>query len=174
MWDKDTLARQRHVHPERLYVAFAQACGELVTFTDDRHLPEEYPAYQHDQLRESFKTLEETLRRSLGTVLQPRAVSLPIVKQEYGVQAAALHDRRLLENAEFILAVRAKMPPEQLRQQFLQQTEVSSTENLRQAGQFATAGHCAAAAAGGATGTCRFMPASVISNWIATTPTGKA
>lgn len=124
------LSRQRHVHPEQLYIAFSQACGELVTFTDDGHLPQEYPPYQHDQLRESFKTLEETLRRALGTVLQPRAVSLPILRQQYGVLTAALHDRRLLEDADFILAVRARLPLETLRQQFLQQTKVSSMEKL--------------------------------------------
>ncbi len=124
------LSRQRHVHPEQLYIAFSQACGELVTFTDDGHLPQEYPPYQHDQLRESFKTLEETLRRALGTVLQSRVVSLPILRQQYGVLTAALHDRRLLEDADFILAVRARLPLETLRQQFLQQTKVSSMEKL--------------------------------------------
>lgn len=124
------LARQRHVHPERLYVAFAQACGELVTFTDEGHLPQEYPAYQHDNLRASFQTLEHTLRRALGTVLQPRAISLPIIEQKFGVRTAALNDKRLLDNAEFILAVRATLPLESLRQQLPKQIKISSTETL--------------------------------------------
>ncbi|MEK6294801.1 MAG: type VI secretion system baseplate subunit TssK, partial [Paraburkholderia tropica] len=102
------LARLRHVHPEQVYVAFSQACGELVTFTDDGRLPQEYPAYQHDNLRLSFRLLEETLRRSLSTVLQPRAVSLPIVRQQYGVLTATVQDRSLLASADFILAVRAR------------------------------------------------------------------
>lgn len=124
------LSRRQHVHPEQLYIAFSQACGELVTFTDDGRLPEEYPAYQHDNLRESFRHLEETLRRVLSTVLQPRAVSLPIIKQQYGTLTAAVHDRRLLDDADFILAVRARMPLEKLRQQFLQQAKVASQEKL--------------------------------------------
>lgn len=124
------LARQRHVHPEQLYITFSQACGELVTFTDDGRLPQEYPPYQHEQLRDSLKTLEETLRRALSTVLQPRAVSLPILPQQFGVLTAALHDRSLLENADFVLAVRARLPLEALRQQFLQQTKVASMEQL--------------------------------------------
>ncbi|KQB55032.1 type VI secretion protein [Pseudomonas endophytica] len=124
------LARRQHVHPEQLYIAFSQACGELVTFTDDGRLPLEYPAYQHDQLRKSLKPLQDTLRRALGTVLQPRAVSLPIETQQYGVLTAAVNDRLLLEDAEFILAVRAQMPLDILRQQFLQQTKVSSLEQL--------------------------------------------
>ena len=124
------LARRQHVHPEQLYIAFSQACGELVTFTDDGRLPPEYPAYQHDRLRPSLKPLQDTLRRVLSTVLQPRAVSLPIEPQQYGVLTAAVHDRRLLADAAFILAVRARLPLEILRQQFPQQTKVSAQEHL--------------------------------------------
>ncbi|CAD5109358.1 type VI secretion system baseplate subunit TssK [Zestomonas carbonaria] len=124
------LSRLRHVHPEQLYIAFSQACGELVTFTDEGRLPQEYSPYQHDDLRLSFRTLEETLRRALSTVLQPRAVSLPIVKQQYGMLTAAVQDKRLLADAEFILAVRARMPLEKLRQQFVQQAKVASMEKL--------------------------------------------
>ncbi|MEN4917677.1 type VI secretion system baseplate subunit TssK [Achromobacter spanius] len=124
------LSRLRQVHPEQVYIAFSQACGELVTFTDEGRLPQEYPAYQHDNPRASFRVLEETLRRSLSTVLQPRAVSLPIERQQYGVLTAAVHDRSLYANADFILAVRARMPLDKLRQQFVQQTKITSMEKL--------------------------------------------
>ncbi|MET3654745.1 type VI secretion system baseplate subunit TssK [Dyella japonica] len=126
------LSRLRHLHPEQLYVAFSQACGELVTFTDEGRLPQEYPAYQHDSLRVSFRMLEETLRRSLSTVLQPRAVSLPIVRQQYGLLTAAVQDRGLLASADFILAVRARMPLDKLRQQFVQQAKMASMEKLNE------------------------------------------
>lgn len=124
------LARCNQVHPEELYVAFSQACGELCTFTDDGRLPAEYPAYQHERLRESFIVLEETLRRILSTVMQPRAVSLPIVKHQYGILTSTLQNRSLLSSAEFILAVRARMPNDQLRQQFLQQAKIASIEEI--------------------------------------------
>lgn len=124
------LSRCNQVHPEELYIAFSQACGELTTFTDDSRLPEEYPSYQHERLRESFITLEETLRRILSTVMQPRAVSLPIIKQRYGMLTSPLQDRSLLQGADFILAVRARMPNEQLRQQFLQQAKIASLEEI--------------------------------------------
>lgn len=124
------LARSRHLHPETLYGTFSQACGELVTFTDESRVPAEYPAYQHDNLRESFRMLEETLRRTLSTVLQPRAVSIPIIKQKFGVLSAPIQDRRLIESAEFILAVRARMPLERLRQHFLQQAKLASIEKI--------------------------------------------
>ncbi len=124
------LALQHQAHPEELYKAFSQACGELVTFTDEGRLPEEYPAYQHDNLGDSFRVLQHTLRRTLSTVLQPRAVPLPLLKQKYGVLSANVHDARLYNDAEFILAVHARMPTERLHQQFLQQVKVAALDRL--------------------------------------------
>lgn len=124
------LSRQQHVHPEQLYLSMSQACGELVTFTDESRLPQDYPAYQHSALRPSFKLLEDTLRRVLSTVLQPRAISLPLQAHDYGVLTTPLDDRRLIDQAEFILAVRASLPPETLRQQFIQKAKVTSLEAL--------------------------------------------
>jgi type VI secretion system protein ImpJ len=124
------LARRSNTHPEQLYIALSQACGELVTFTDDQRLPEDYPAYQHDNLLASFQVLQDTLRRCLGTVLQPRAVALPLVPQKYGVSTASLADLRLLDEAEFVLAIRAQLPADELRRRFQQQAKVCAIENL--------------------------------------------
>lgn len=126
------LSRQTQTHPEQLYLCLSQACGELVTFTDDNRLPLEYPAYHHTALHASFKPLEDTLRRALSTVLQPRATSLPIKYLDFGVMTTTLEDRRLIDEAEFILAVRASLPPESLRQQFIQKAKVTSLEALNE------------------------------------------
>ncbi len=74
--------------------------------------------------------LEETLRRLLGTVLQPRAVSLPLVKQAHGILTAQVNDTSLMDSADFILAVRARMPLDQMRHLFLQQAKVASQQSL--------------------------------------------
>jgi type VI secretion system protein ImpJ len=124
------LASQPHTHPEQLYLAMSQACGELLTFTEPSRLPHEHPVYQHNALRSSFKPLEEALRRTLSIVLQPRAISLPLERRQYGVLVATLEDRRLLDSAEFILAIRANLPPDELRQQFMQKAKVTSLEAL--------------------------------------------
>lgn len=124
------LARHVQVHPEQLYLAMSQACGELMTFTDESRLPQEYPAYQHNALSTSFQPLEKALRRALSTVLQPRAVSLPLTSEQFGVLVAHLEDRRLLYNAAFVLAVHADLPADTLRQQFLQKAKVTSREAL--------------------------------------------
>ncbi|MFT0869925.1 type VI secretion system baseplate subunit TssK [Pseudomonas sp. CAM1A] len=124
------LALQPHTHPEQLYLNLSQACGELLTFTDNDRLPQEPPAYRHNALRQSFKPLEEALRRTLSIVRQPRAISLPLEPQPFGVLTVTLDDRRLIDKAEFILAVRADLPPESFRQLFLQKAKVTSLEAL--------------------------------------------
>ncbi|WDY59984.1 type VI secretion system baseplate subunit TssK [Pseudomonas sp. PSKL.D1] len=124
--------RQAQTHPEHLYLSMSQACGELVTFTDETRLPQEFPVYHHTALHVSFKPLQDTLRRVLSTVLQPRALSVPIKTLEFGVMSAALDDRRLIAEAQFILAVRADLPPETLRQQFIQKVKVTSLEALNE------------------------------------------
>jgi type VI secretion system protein ImpJ len=124
------LARQGQTHPEQLYLCMSQACGEFVTFTDPDRVPQEYPAYHHTALSTSFKPLEDTLRRALSTVLQPRAVSLPLTDLDYGVMTTTLEDRRLIDEADFIIAVRANLPPQTLRQLFVQKAKVTSLESL--------------------------------------------
>lgn len=124
------MARDPDVRPIDAYLACGQASGELATCIDESRLAPEFPAYQHDNPRNTFQMLEETLRRLLGTVLQPRAVSLPLVKQTHGILTSQVTDTSLMDNADFILAVRARMPLEQMRHLFLQQAKVASQQSL--------------------------------------------
>jgi len=126
------LARLGTLHPERLHEALVSFCGELMTFTDESRLPPEFPAYRHDDQRVSFEPVMQALRQALSTVLSPRAVSLQLRKHPYGIVMAIVGDSELMNSAEFILAVRARMPQEQLRKQLLQQTKVASSEKIRE------------------------------------------
>lgn len=125
------LARLRQLHPERLYEALLELCGELVTFTDEGRLPQEYPAYDHDLPEASFTPLMQVLRQSLSTVLEPRALAIQLQQRQYGLTVASLQDTQIIGQAEFILAVKADMPLDDLRKQFIQQCKVASVEKIR-------------------------------------------
>ncbi|MAA65957.1 MAG: type VI secretion system baseplate subunit TssK [Alteromonadaceae bacterium] len=125
------LARLRQLHPERLYEALLELCGELVTFTDENRLPQEYTAYDHDLPEASFAPLMQVLRQSLSTVLEPRAMAIQLQQRQYGLTVAPIQDTQLIGQAEFILAVRADMPTDDLRKQFTQQCKVASVEKIR-------------------------------------------
>ncbi|PAV25573.1 type VI secretion system-associated protein [Tamilnaduibacter salinus] len=125
------LARLRQLHPERLYEQLLGLCGELVTFTDENRLPQEAPAYDHDLPETAFGPLMKVLRQALSTVLEPRAVAIQLQQRQYGLTVAPLQDSELTGDAEFILAVRADMPQDDLRKQFPQQCKVASVEKIR-------------------------------------------
>lgn len=126
------LARLGTLHPERLHEALVQLCGELMTFTDESRLPPEFPAYRHDDQQVSFEPVMLALRQALSTVLSPRAVSIQLRKHQYGIMVAMVNDSELMTSADFVLAVRARMPQEQLRKQLLQQTKVASSDKIRE------------------------------------------
>lgn len=126
------LARLGTLHPERLHESLVQLCGELMTFTDESRLPPEFPAYRHDDQQVSFEPVMLALRQALSTVLSPRAVSIQLRKHQYGIMVAMVNESELMKSADFVLAVRARMPQEQLRKQLQQQTKVASSDKIRE------------------------------------------
>ncbi|MEL6711105.1 MAG: type VI secretion system baseplate subunit TssK [Pseudomonadota bacterium] len=124
------LGQRQRLHPEELYDDLLQTCGELATFHAAARQADDYLHYDHNHPGDAFHSLEDTLRQSLGTLMQPRATPIPIEKREYGTYVAMLNDHSLLDSSDFILAVKARMPLEQLRRQYQQQTKVASLEKL--------------------------------------------
>lgn len=125
------LARIAPLHPEDFYREAVALAGEFSTFTASGRRPAEYPAYEHDDLANSFAPVMLALRQALSMVIDSRAVPIPIVEKAYGVHVAMLADRTLLENSAFILVVRADVPGESIRGHFPQQAKVGSVEHIR-------------------------------------------
>lgn len=123
--------------------------GEFCTFTASQRRPEEYPVYNHDDLAASFAPVMLALRQALATVIDAKAIAIPIVEKAYGVHVAMLSDRSLIDNASFVLVVRADVPGEPARA-----LPAAGQGRLGGAhprpGQPATAGYRPAADAGGA------------------------
>ncbi len=126
------LAQLSSLHPERLFESLSLISGELSTFTDESRLPPKLPSYNHEMPSESFGPLIRHLRQSLSVVIEPKAVSIQIEKRKYGLYVAAIHDLQLIDSAEFIISVKARLPLDELRRQFVQQTKVSSVEKIRE------------------------------------------
>ncbi|KJG10597.1 type VI secretion system baseplate subunit TssK [Photobacterium kishitanii] len=122
----------RSVHPEALYQELTSICGELATFTDESRMTAEFASYDHDMPEQTFMTVMSMLRQALSIVLEPRAVSIQLHKRKYGLMVASIQDTNLVVDAEFILAVRARMPQDELRKLFMQQTKIASVEKIRE------------------------------------------
>jgi len=126
------LAELRSLHPERLFESLSSVVGELATFTDESRLSPNVVSYNHDMPTESFWPLIRNLRQALSVVLEPRAVAIQLDKRKYGLMVAPIQDSQLMQTADFIIAVKARMPMDELRRQFTQQTKVSSVEKIRE------------------------------------------
>jgi len=118
------------LHPETFWLDLVRLLGELMTFTENNRLPCEVEVYNHRDLTHSFKTVIPELRRSLNTVLMPRAQNLPLIYAD-GVYIATINDPALTQSGSFVLAVRARMPSNQTILQFTQQAKVAATDKIR-------------------------------------------
>lgn len=126
------LAKRTSVHPEDLYRHLVSLCGELMTFTDESRVPPVFEYYNHDDLTTTFQDLMLITRRALSTVLTPRAVSIQLSKRSHNVSDGVIHDKELLRTADFILAVKARVPQDVLLRSFVQQTKISTPNKIRE------------------------------------------
>ncbi len=124
-------ASLKTLHPEQLYSVLIQLIGDISTFMHWQRRPAVMPDYLHDDLQTVFQPLMTELRRGLSLVLEEGAVALTIEEQESNVWVSVLSDKSLLDKANFILAVYANTPQENLRSQFPAQVKVAPVEEIR-------------------------------------------
>lgn len=102
------LFETRRGHPERLFNAMLALAGGLTTFSTQLH-PRDLPKYDHDDLTECFRDLDEKIRLLLDTVIPSNFVSLPLKLIQPHIYATALADDKYLRNTRMYLAVSAEM-----------------------------------------------------------------
>lgn len=112
-------ARLRHLslcqplHPEELYMALAEFCGELQTFSTLYGLAD-IPAYRHDQLQQVLPVLDLQIRELLDTVISARYTVIPLSSPKPSFHIGRLESDRLLENVDFYLSVQSELPASQV------------------------------------------------------------
>jgi type VI secretion system protein ImpJ len=124
-------ANAPHGHPRELHQVCLQLAGDLATFSSVNRHPPEYPLYKHDDLQGSFAPILADLRRMLSTVLERNAQQIELTDRTHGVRTAVIPDQELARTANFIIAVNAQMPAEQLRQRFPAQSKLGPVDRIR-------------------------------------------
>ncbi len=119
------------VHPWPVHQCLLQLAGELASFASGARVPPEYPLYRHDDLQGVFTPLVRDLRDMLSAVIQRHAEQIELVDRSHGVRTAVVADAELLRTAGLVLAVRAQLPAEQLRQRFPAQSKFGPTERIK-------------------------------------------
>ena len=103
------LVKCEPLHPEELYKALAEFCGELQTFSSVYTLAD-IPAYRHDALHDSLLVLDIQIRELLDTVISARYAVIPLISPKPSFHIGRLESDRFLENADFYLSVQSDQP----------------------------------------------------------------
>lgn len=127
----DHFSNTAGLHPEIFYRFAIQLAGEMGTFFRPDKRPAALPVYDHDNLQATFLPLMEELRELLGKVYEPTAIQIPLSKPKFGVYAAKRPDVNLINQALFVLAANAQMPPDALRNHFPQQVKIGPVEEIQ-------------------------------------------
>jgi type VI secretion system protein ImpJ len=106
------------LHPITLYGTLLEIAGELATFMAAGKRPIVFPEYQHDDLQKCFTPLINNLRRSLGELEDPNAISIPLEDKPYDMKLGLVANKKLLDTASFVVAIKADMPVDNLRRSF--------------------------------------------------------
>ena len=75
------------------------------------------PIYEHNDLASCLVNYFLTCT-SLSIVLEQRAIRIPLDLRDEATRVAQTPDQSLLDKASFVLAIKADMPNEALRQKF--------------------------------------------------------
>ena len=96
------------VHPEQMYSAMLELAGALTTFSlniQSRDLRD----YDHENLGDCFRDLNEKIRILLEEVVPTNVVSIPLKFVRESIYAAAIEDDKYLKDTRLYLAVNAEM-----------------------------------------------------------------
>lgn len=118
------------LHPEAFYRTAIQLVGELSTFFRPDKRPPDLPVYNHEDLKGTLQPLMDVLRQLLGKPIIQRALRIPLKGPKYGIYAAVRPELSLLRQGVFILAVKAEVPSERIRQGFPRQIKIGPTEEI--------------------------------------------
>lgn len=123
--------QQVDLHPEHIYQLFLQLAGELRTFTSEDRSYAKPPLYQHENLRQTFLTLMNDLRAAFNYVFDEPAVLINFTSYKYHLYLANFHERINFDYQRLVLAVRADMPLEQVRNLFPTHAKLGPTEQIK-------------------------------------------
>lgn len=119
-------------HPLSFYRLVISMIGELATFTSKQKRAPQFPAYQHEDLTTVFGNLAVIMNQTLSVVLEQTAQALPLEQAKFGILVSPLTDKTLLEYAQFVLAVSADLPADDIRKHLPARLKIGPVEHIRE------------------------------------------
>jgi len=120
------------LHPEDLFRVGLETAGALATFSTKVRRPARIPPYRHHDLQTCFDPLMAALREYLSMVIERNVVEIPLKDAGHGVRVGVPPDRDLIDQAAFILAAKANMNADALRQSLPANIKIGPVERIAQ------------------------------------------
>jgi type VI secretion system protein ImpJ len=117
------------VHPETAYRLLAQLAGELTTFSTAIG-PEDVPAYRHDHLTGTFRSLGALVRELLDAVIPVRCLVLPLRQERPSFHAVRLEGDRLGPDCGLYLAVTCDRPAAEVLEAVPRKLKVGAPDDV--------------------------------------------
>ena len=127
----DSLLTVNNLHPNILYTRLIELSGELATFSTANKRVPKLPKYEHDNLGAVFGEIVNFLYQSLSHVIEQTATEIKLEQSKFGISFGALKDKSILDSGQFILAIKASVPHEELRKVLPSQVKIGSVETIR-------------------------------------------
>ncbi|MEM7422236.1 MAG: type VI secretion system baseplate subunit TssK [Pseudomonadota bacterium] len=106
------------VHPERLYERLIGLAGELLTFASAERMARAYPAYDQDDLAETFQPVMRDLQLGLTSRMERRAIRMELQERANNAYISPIRDRALFQHATFVIEVASTRPLTEIQAQF--------------------------------------------------------
>ena len=119
----------KSTHPEQLHADLAQLAGALCTFSLNSH-PRDLPLYDHDRLNESFRALDEHIRRHLEITIPTSCVAVPLKRYQEYYYAGKVTDTRCLGPSTWILGVQSTMGEAEVISQVPRLVKICSAKHI--------------------------------------------
>lgn len=119
------------ISPYQLYERLVELVGEIATFSIASKRVPQLPNYDHDNLTSIFASVTGIVHQSLSQVLEQTAIEIKLEQSQFGISFGQIGDKSLLQSAQFVLAVKASVPHEELRQILPSQIKIGTVETIR-------------------------------------------
>ncbi len=109
-----TLTVLRHLyksergHPEQVFSEMARLAGALCTFGMESH-PQQLPLYDHQNLTQCFRLLDEHIRTHLELVVPTNCIRIPLQSTGRYSYEGEITDQRCLDRARWVLALNSNV-----------------------------------------------------------------
>lgn len=120
-----------NLHPEEVYRHFVVMSGEFSTLASSGGRAPEFEEYRHDQLRESFAPVIASLRGAFAAPDTGNVVAIPLEEKRFGIHVGIMPDTSLVGSANFVFAVKADLPVEDVRSNVPRQVKIGPVEKIR-------------------------------------------